>query len=65
MFPLTSYPHLIHALFEAVALSTGAFYFRWLKQRDGVSALSLLDGAQFAILLGCIFGAALGNKLVF
>ena len=26
---------------------------------------ALLDGGRFAVLLGCIFGAAVGNKLVF
>lgn len=65
MFPLTSEPHLFHAMFEAAALSTGAFYYRWLQHRAGVSLGSLMQGGRFAVLLGCIFGAALGNKLVF
>jgi prolipoprotein diacylglyceryltransferase len=65
MFPITHHPHLTHALFEAAAISAGAFYYRWLQQRAGVSVAALLEGGRFAVLLGCIFGAAIGNKLVF
>lgn len=65
MFPLTNYPHLVHALFEAAAISGGAYYYRWLMKREGVGAQALLNGGRFAVLLGCIFGAAIGNKLVF
>jgi phosphatidylglycerol---prolipoprotein diacylglyceryl transferase len=65
MFPLTEHPHLFHAVFEAAALTIGAFYYRWLQQRAGVSLGALMEGGRFAVLLGCIFGAALGNKLVF
>lgn len=65
MFPITAHPHLAHALFEAAALSIGAFYYRWLQQRAGVPLAALMEGGRFAVLLGCIFGAALGNKLVF
>lgn len=65
MFPLTTQPHLAHAVFEAAAISIGAFYYRWLQQRSGVSLGSLLEGGRFAVLLGCLFGAAIGNKLVF
>lgn len=65
MFPLTKYPHLLHALFEAAAISGGAFYYRWLSHRNGVPTQALLEGGRFAVLLGCIFGAAIGNKAVF
>ena len=65
MFPLTANPHLLHAVFEAAALSIGAFYYRWLQQRSGVSLGALLEGGRFAVLLGCLFGAAIGNKLMF
>ena len=65
MFPLTDNPHLYHAAFEAAALSIGAFYYRRLQQRAGVSIGSLLEGGRFVVLIGCIFGAAIGNKLVF
>jgi prolipoprotein diacylglyceryltransferase len=65
VFPLTANPHFFHAVFEAAALTTGAFYYRWLQQRAGVPVGALLEGGRFAVLLGCIFGAAIGNKLVF
>ncbi len=65
MFPLTTQPHLAHALFEAAAISIGAFYYRWLQRRAGVSVGALMQGSRFAVLLGCLFGAATGNKLVF
>ncbi len=65
MFPLTSYPHLVHAVFEAAAISGGAFYYRYLMRRDGVSNQALMKGGRFAVLMGCLFGAALGNKLMF
>lgn len=65
VFPLTANPHLFHAVFEAAALTIGAFYYRRLQQRAGVSVGALLEGGRFAVLLGCIFGAAIGNKLVF
>ncbi len=65
MFPLTAQPHLFHAAFEAAALSIGAFYYRWQQQRAGVSLGAMMEGARFAVLLGCVFGATIGNKLVF
>ncbi len=65
MFPLTTQPHLAHALFEAAAISAGAFYYRWLQRDAGVSVGALMQGARFVVLLGCLFGAAIGNKLVF
>src|SRR5271169_5368745 len=65
MFPLTGQPQLLHTFFEATALSIGAFYYRWLQPRTGVSFGALLEGERFTVLLGCIFGAAIGNKLVF
>ena len=52
-------------MFEAAALSIGAFYYRWLQQRAGVSVGALVEGGRFAVLLGCVFGAIIGNKLVF
>lgn len=65
MFPLTSHPHLVHALFEAAAISAGAWYYRREQRRAGIVARQLLEGGRFAVLLGCLFGAAIGNKLVF
>lgn len=65
MFPLTSHPHLVHALLEAAAISAGAWYYRGKQRRAGIVTGQLLDGGRFAVLLGCLFGAAIGNKLVF
>lgn len=65
LFPLTDHPQQLHALFETAALSAGAWLYRAQQRRAGVGFAQLLDGPRFAVLLGCIFGAALGNKLVF
>ncbi len=62
-FPLTAHPHLVHALLEALALSAGAFYYRWLWHRQHHQ--SPAQGRQLAVLIGCILGAALGNKMMF
>jgi phosphatidylglycerol:prolipoprotein diacylglycerol transferase len=65
LFPITSYPLPIHALFEAAAIAAGARYYRKLMKASGVDLNGLLNGKKFAVLLGCLFGAAVGNKLVF
>lgn len=65
IFPLTTHPLQVHALFEATALSGGAFYYSYLVKRNGVRVEGVLEGGSFAVLLGCLLGAALGNKLVF
>ena len=54
---------LVHPFFEALALFVGAQYYRILRRRAG--APGLLAGKDFGVALGCVFGAALGNKLVF
>ncbi len=55
--------HGVHALFEAAAMMAGVQYYRVLRRRAG--SAGLLTGADYAVVLGCILGAALGNKLVF
>ena len=57
-----SEPGGIHALFEFLALLCGVQSYRWLRRREGGA---LLQGPGFAVALGCVFGAAIGNKLVF
>lgn len=42
----------------------GARYYFWLRRQDQPKT-SFLQGAHYAVLLGCLAGAALGNKLVF
>ncbi|MBK7357260.1 prolipoprotein diacylglyceryl transferase family protein [Propionivibrio sp.] len=59
---VTAYPW-VHPLFEALGLFTGVQYYRILRRRTG--APGLLMGKDFGVVLGCVFGAALGNKLVF
>lgn len=65
MFPLTAFPHQVHMLSETAAISAGAFYYRRIIKKMGNVAQGLLASENFPVLIGCIFGAALGNKLVF
>jgi len=64
-FPLIEHPHLVHAVFEALALGVGALYYRILWRRLNPGVTSPLRKDHFPVLLGCILGAALGNKVVF
>lgn len=52
-----------HLLFEWLALATGMQLYRWQRRRAGQPAM--LQPGSFAVVVGCIFGAAIGNKLVF
>lgn len=54
---------LVHGACEMLALALGVAYYRRLRR--GMGGGSLLHGAEFAVAAGCIFGAAIGNKLVF
>jgi prolipoprotein diacylglyceryltransferase len=51
--------HLLHLLFEWAALAAGVQIYR--RQSAG----GLLQPGRYAIVIGCILGAAIGNKLVF
>src|SRR5574343_1825089 len=53
----------VHGLFEMLALGVGAAYYRFLRRRAGGG--SILHGGEFAVAIGCVFGAAIGNKAVF
>jgi prolipoprotein diacylglyceryltransferase len=55
--------HLVHQVLEYLALAGGFQVYRWQRRRVG-SAGALAPGA-FAVTIGCVFGAAVGNKLVF
>lgn len=55
--------HAVHYLFEWAALAAGAAVYRLAKRQQGVS--SLTQGPHFAVVLGCLLGAALGNKAVY
>jgi prolipoprotein diacylglyceryltransferase len=53
----------LHFVFEWLALLTGVQVYRWLKRRKGAEKITA--GNSFVIVLGCIIGAGIGNKLLF
>lgn len=54
---------LVHGLFEMLALSVGVAFYR--RQRRLAGGGGILKPGEFAVAVGCIFGAAFGNKVVF
>lgn len=58
-----SLAHTVHYLFEWAALATGAWVYRKRKAQRG--EVSVLQGPTFAIVIGCLLGAAIGNKTMF
>jgi prolipoprotein diacylglyceryltransferase len=52
-----------HLVFEWLALAAGMQLYRWQRRRARQPAL--LQPGSFAVVVGCILGAAIGNKLVF
>lgn len=55
--------HTIHFIFEWLAILTGVQVYRIIKKRRGQARIT--EGTSFAVALGCILGAAVGNKLMF
>lgn len=55
--------HIVHYLFEWTALAAGLFVYRVIRRRAGGG--SLLAPGRFAVLIGCLVGAAFGNKAAF
>ena len=55
--------HILHTIFETLAIVSGVHYYRALRARGG--AESMLAGKTFWIVASCIGGAAVGNKIVF
>ncbi|KQY18610.1 diacylglyceryl transferase [Massilia sp. Root133] len=53
----------VHLVFEWLALAGGVQLYRWQRRRAHQPAL--LQPDSFAVVVGCILGAAIGNKLVF
>lgn len=53
----------VHYILEWIALAVGAAVYR--ARRQGHGDPSLLSSPRFALLVGCLLGAALGNKGVF
>lgn len=57
---------LVHYFFEWAALAAGAATFRHIRRgRGGGSGGGMLSGNNFPLVIGCILGAGIGNKLVF
>ena len=54
---------LIHALCEWLAIAVGMQIYR--KQRSLQALSGVLAQGQFALVVGCILGAGIGNKLAF
>lgn len=54
---------LVHGFFEMAALGIGVACYR--RQRRQAVGRGILAPGEFAVAAGCIFGAAIGNKLVF
>jgi len=54
---------MVHLFFEWLALAGGVQLYRWQRRRARQPAL--LQPGSFAVVVGCILGAAIGNKLVF
>jgi prolipoprotein diacylglyceryltransferase len=53
----------VHLVFEWLALASGVQLYRWQRRRARQPAM--LQPGSFAVVVGCILGAAIGNKLVF
>ena len=68
--PLTLSPlvapvaHAVHLLFEWLAVALGVQLYRRSRRRDTGNG-ALTSAGNFAVTIGCIFGAGIGNKLVF
>ncbi len=54
---------LWHQLFEIAALMIGARYYLHLQRKAGEAGL--LASGNYAVVVGCLAGAALGNKAAF
>lgn len=56
-------PDTLHAFFEVLAIGVGVQYYRRLRAHSGMEGM--LHGKTFWVVVGCISGAAVGNKVVF
>lgn len=55
--------HAVHLFFEWLAIAVGVQLYR--RQRKKTAGGGILQPGHYGVLLGCILGAAIGNKLVF
>lgn len=58
-----SLAHGVHFVLEWLALVFGVWIYRRTKAHKGIH--SLLQGPTFAVVIGCLLGAAIGNKALF
>lgn len=63
--------HIVHFILEWLAILTGVQTYRLLKKRharlnpSSPQTAGLLSKGNFAVAVGCILGAGIGNKLLF
>lgn len=58
--------HIVHFIFEWLGVLTGVQLYRWQKKRQSPTASSdFLSKDNFAVVVGCILGAGIFNKLLF
>lgn len=55
--------HGVHAVLEALGMALGARYYFFLRRKAG--SAHPLSPPNYAVLVGCLLGAAIGNKAVF
>ena len=55
--------HAVHYGLEWLALAVGAWQYRRIKRAQGQGPLT--QGPHFALTMGCLLGAALGNKALY
>ena len=55
--------HLVHFVFEWLGVIAGVQTYRMIKRTKGAGGLT--EGTGFFVAVGCILGAAVGNKLLF
>ena len=55
--------HATHLFFEWLAIATGVQLYRLQRKRAGAGGI--LQAGHYGVLIGCILGAAIGNKLVY
>lgn len=61
--------HVVHFIFEWLGVATGVQLYRWLKKSEAKKRPRLPNNPQnndiFAVVVGCILGAGIFNKLLF
>ncbi|MGI2324771.1 MULTISPECIES: prolipoprotein diacylglyceryl transferase [unclassified Methylococcus] len=55
--------HAVHAILEALGMAIGARHYFFLRRKNGL--VSTLSNPAYTVLVGCLLGAAIGNKAVF